>query len=77
MFLITSQPKINYVGNELSLNNVHMYHGDFVFQCCTWLSPTEAGVGWLSGIVACVLFFCIANLFFFFLTSVSFGFLFE
>ena len=24
MFLITSQPKINYVGNELSLNNVHM-----------------------------------------------------
>ena len=24
MFLITSEPKINYVGNELSLNNVHM-----------------------------------------------------
>ena len=32
------------------------------------ISPIEAGVGWLSGVVAFVIF-CIAVLFFFFLTS--------
>ena len=35
------------------------------FHCCTWLSPIEAGVGWLSCIVAWVLIFCIAIFFFF------------
>ena len=37
----------------------------FFFHCCTWLSPIEAGVGWLSCIVAWVLIFCIAIFFFF------------
>ena len=44
----------------------------FFFQWVTWLSPIEAGVGLLCGIVACVcvcVLISITILFFFFLTS--------